>query len=549
MVFPPFPGFYSVGAFFSSLVSTRNTDKTISKNEKLEMKRQAVQKELAELQRQTHLDIHKDNIQFQLYRLEKEQSLQRELVAFNSQRQLEIAHIHRASQLELPEVHKIFENWPLRVAPIQILEAHKHKSVPPLRVLISPPSVDFDKFVHPNPAIVQSATPVNFPKIERKLAGILHDNLNTDFALNSEKRPIELLDGAWDSSRYCGGASLLALSSKLSSVPTLILDLEVNEDCLTLWTTYWGLGQNSHDGRHKIISDFPYRDILYESAKYRALKWKSEVRDKLLAEGKSIEEINQKYGGDNAANLAILEEDKEFRKKGITGLERHYQVSQEDWKELLSVLGIYHVLVTGVIADGHFLLHHNISPIFHTLLPNLLAKQKVKNIAPIIDWMLACYDDLFQAASVERNYQVADLRLELAKNLARLDNKSWAKQELVKSLEHWFKRRGITLKRADLDALLSEMLTLPSELFTGSQDYLSKLNETLRQVGGYTVVSRKVTHLISLVPMKKAIEKINETALVSQQPEQPKLTEQSKPKRRWRYEVHNDPFAPFLKEK
>jgi len=41
-------------------------------------------------------------------------------------------------------VHKLFENWPLRNVPAHIFTAFPGKQPRPLRVLISPPVVEFD---------------------------------------------------------------------------------------------------------------------------------------------------------------------------------------------------------------------------------------------------------------------------------------------------------------------------------------------------------------------------------------------------------------------
>ncbi|OQW92335.1 MAG: hypothetical protein BWK78_02005 [Thiotrichaceae bacterium IS1] len=499
---PLFPTFQSIGSFFIGLVSGRNTDKTISNNKTLEEARITTQKELAKLQREAQLEINRESLAFQRERLQREQMLQLHLSELNYQRQLEIANVHRNAQLALPETQKLFENWPLRIVPEQILSAYQNRNVPPLRVFLSPPSVDFDKFINPNPAIVQSATPANFPKIERRLANALHDVFNTHYSQDSTIRPMELLDGAWDSSRYCGGASLLALFSKLQSTPVLILDTEVVADNLTLWVSYWGIGQTSYK-RQKVLSNLPYRDILDEFAKSRALKWKRDVKDVLLAKGEKAEDIDKKYGGDNVVNLTILEDEETDRRRGIYE-KRHYQFNQSDWENLCQVLGIYHILVAGVIADGHFLLHHHTTLFFHSLLPELLEKHEENHLVHIIDWMLTCYDDLFKALSVECSSQVANLRIQLANSLAKLKDKRWAKQELAKSLTDWLQRRGISCKDLSINSLLSNIFTLQPALFVGGEDFLVVLDNTL-QLLGLMDESKQVAHLISLATSQPKI--------------------------------------------
>ncbi len=261
----------------------------------------------------------------------------------------------------------------------------------------------------------QSAAPANFPKLETRLAGILRELLNAHYPQTSAERPVQLLDGAWDSSRYHSGSSMLALYHMLQSEPMVILEAKADGDFINFSVAYWGLAQETY-AYQPVLARFPYREVLYAAAKARALKWKTEVRDKLLAKGKDLQEINEKYGSDNAPNLAILEEDAEMRTDGIV-IERHYRVNQEDWETLCQVLGAYHAVALGVIADGHFLLHHDTPPKFIECLADWLKPQLSLPAAHITEWVLARYEDMFQVLATERAYRVPLLRLQLAAGL------------------------------------------------------------------------------------------------------------------------------------
>ncbi len=207
----------------------------------------------------------------------------------------------------------------------------------------------------------------------------------------------------------------MRLFHMLQSEPVVVLDSEVDGDVLNFRLAYWGLAQDTYTYQ-PVLSRFPYREVLYASAKARALKWKTEVRDKLLAKGKDLQEINDKYGSDNAPNLAILEEEAEIRADGIA-IERHYRVNQEDWETLCQMLGAYHAVALGVIADGHFLLQHDTPPKFIECLADWLKPQLGLPSAHITEWVLARYEDMFQALATERAYRVPLLRLQLAAGL------------------------------------------------------------------------------------------------------------------------------------
>ncbi|MDD2814450.1 MAG: hypothetical protein PHP00_01765 [Thiotrichaceae bacterium] len=522
----PIVALTGIGSFFSGLVSARNTNKHLTTNQDLEKRRAEVSREIAQLQAQnqtkiaelqakTQIEITKANLAFQAERLAREQVLQRELAQLNAQRQLEIALIHRETTLKLPEVHKLFENWPLRIVPSQILNAYPNKQPRPLRVLLSPPVVEFDKFIHPNPQIQQSSAG-NFPKLEKRLADELRTLLNTHYPQSSEVRPLELLDGAWDSNRYHGGASLRALYAMLQSEPVVVLDSEVDGDFLTFRVAYWGLGQESYEFQ-PVLSRLPYREILYAAAKARALQWKTAVRDKLLAKGKDLTEINEKYGSDNALNLAILEEDEEMRAEGIE-IERHYRINQQDWEVLAQVLSIYHSVALGVIADGHFLVHHDTDLAFIHSLPELLKPQLGLPTAQIVEWVVARYEDMFGALVSERAYRVPLLRLQLAKGLARVAPEL-AEQQVIAALKTWFAGRLLDVAGDSLAGVLEKALAVT---VSADAEFLAVLKSCLSSLG-LEGLAATIEIVVENVPVLPAVTQTLVLSSVNQYAEQPPI--------------------------
>ncbi len=445
----------------------------------LEQARQAFQLKLNSLQHQQQLEIQEfiqsvnlaiseRNLDFQKWRTEQEMSLQKELATYNRQTQFAIAAYQRETAFLLPQVHKIFENWPLTLVPAQILDSHHSNGVVPMRVVISPPEVDFDKF--------ERSPNQHFPKIEKRLAEGLGQFLSTNYPLNSPTRPTELLDGAWESNRFRGGASIKSLFGMLKSEPMLILESDVDGDYLNFRIAYWD-GVSETYSYERIISRLPYRDILYESAKARALKWKTEVRDKLLAKGKSLEEINQKYGGDNSLNLAIIEEDEEFRGDGIS-IPRHYRVNSEDWDYLCQVLVSCHCLVTGWIADAHYLINYDVNPLFPELLATLINDKSALPVKEVVQSVISGYQEVFNAIKIEQPHRVPQLYLELAIGLTHLQDKSWAKDEVINSLKSFLEMRGL----AGLEAI-GDLEVMKSVLAIGDDEYFEKLNKCLALLG------------------------------------------------------------------
>lgn len=457
----------------------------------LEQTRQAFQLKLNSLQHQQQLEIQEfiqsvnlaiseRNLDFQKWRTEQEMSLQKELATYNRQTQFAIAAYQRETAFLLPQVHKIFENWPLTLVPAQILDSHHSNGVVPMRVVISPPEVDFDKF--------ERSPNQHFPKIEKRLAEGLGQFLNTSYPLNSPTRPTELLDGAWESKRFRGGASIKSLFGMLKSEPMLILESDVDGDYLNFRIAYWD-GVSETYSYERIISRLPYRDILYESAKARALKWKTEVKDKLLAKGKSLEEINQKYGGDNAINLAIIEEDREFRLDGIE-IPRHYRVNNEDWDYLCQVLVGCHCLVTGWIADTHYLINYDVNPLLPELLATLINDKSALPLKEVVQSVVSGYQEVFNAIKIEQPHRVPQLYLELALGLTHLQDKSWAKDEVINSLKSFLEMRGL----AGLEAI-GDLEVMKYVLAIGDDEYFEKLNKCLALLGTENCVAEAKTLL------------------------------------------------------
>ncbi|MCP4112992.1 MAG: hypothetical protein GY749_46935 [Desulfobacteraceae bacterium] len=398
---------------------------------KLSLMNHELQKEITGFVKSVDMAIAQENLDFQKWRFEQEIMLQQQLANFNRETQFALADLQRKTALGIPEANKLFENWPLKIVPSQILDAHHRAGAVPLHVIISPPSVDFDRF--------GGGLPQNFPKIEERLAEALRQLLNKHYPLNSPVRPSELLDGAWDSNRFHGGASMKILFRMLKSEPVLILDSKADGDYLNFRAAYWGLGQDNYN-YEQIISRLPYRDILYESAKERALKWKTDVRDKLRAKGKEIKDINEKYGGDNAVNLAMLEEDEEFRKDGIV-IERHYKMNHADWNVLCEILSAYHCVITGVITDAHHLIHHGISPIFPELMTDLIKNKPILPVSDIMKWVSLTYHEVLKALETEQPHIVPEYALQIAKSLAKLPDKSFAEEMVNYSLDAKLKFR------------------------------------------------------------------------------------------------------------
>ncbi|SKB15091.1 conserved hypothetical protein [Planktothrix sp. PCC 11201] len=432
------------------------------------------QKELQEYIQSVNLAIHKSNIEFQRWRFEQEQTLQKELTTYGRETQLMVAEYQRETAIKAAhnqaEVQKIFANWPLTLPPAQILESYNH-SIIPLRVFIAPPKVQFEKF---------ATTPQNFPDIELTINQKMRDFFDQ---YSQQGRPIEFLAGAWESKRFHSEASIKALFGMLKSEPTLILESEFDGDYLNFRVAYWTIGQPNYSYQ-TIIARLSYRDILYNSAKTRALTWKN-TKDKLIALGKTQADI-EKRGGDNEINLKIWEEEQSLREEGIEDdeLEIHYKINSKHFEDLYQFLITCHCLVAGWIADTHHLFLHDFTPLLPQLLPDLTQNIPEGEVADsVIGMVISGYEQIYKILETESSHRLPELILELAQGLVNLPNKSWAKNQLINSVESWLRLRNPVSLRNRVSGE-SELWDRVNSVVTAKDlDYIEKINNLLESLG------------------------------------------------------------------
>lgn len=404
-----------------------------------------------------------------------QEKTQQQLALSYHQTQFKIATYQRETALKLPEIHKILDSWPLRLSPGQILESPSSNERTPLKIFLAPPKVQFDRFAHGEEEISD---------IELMLAEGLREFLNNNYSLHSSIRPTEFLAGAWDSKRFHSESSIKALFGILKTEPILILESEADGDYLNFRIGYWGVGQENY--YYKTIARLPYKEIVYQSAKSRALEWKK-IRDELLLLGENLEEINN-IGGDNVTNLAIAEKSAKWQEKGIdiSKLSWQYQVNRQDFEKLCQVLINCHTLAASWVADAYHLVHHDVPPLLPELLPSMLKDavdlQSVQAIA-------SGYKQVYQALEVRR-YWIPELALQLAQSLSYLSDRTLAKEQIDYSINTWLQLRQVPQQQ-----LRHPLQTMQSAVKIEDEEYIEKLREYFAAVGD----SQSISHVEGLL--------------------------------------------------
>ncbi|MGB3513046.1 MAG: SUMF1/EgtB/PvdO family nonheme iron enzyme, partial [Microcoleaceae cyanobacterium] len=445
--------------------------------QKLEIARQEFQTKIAEYQCQENrklqefikgvdMQIAKSNQEFQTWLFQQNKQVQIELAQYNRETQFLNAAYQREIALEIKEL----DNWPLKIYPSQILEYHQGRNPIPMQIILAPPEIDFDRFEHLN-----KTSTSGFPKVEKRLSQHLRNFLEKYYPLENQQRPTELIDRAWDSNRFAGGSGIKAIFSRLKSEPILLIESEVDGDLINIRVAYWSGGQEISPFYKPIISHLHYPKILYEFAIQRALHWETNVKQKLLAKGKTEEEINQRFGGDNPLNLNIYRENQEFAADGIE-IECHYKTNSEDFGKLSALLGAYHNIIVALFTDIHYLITTNLSPKLPELLPELETEFSVdKRLADdLFQMVVESYIGSLRAMAKDRSELVPEFAADIAFGLTGLSNPTFAEQMLDFSLESWLNSRYLSVEngREKFDIVAENLLPLDEE-------FITKLNRCL----------------------------------------------------------------------
>ncbi len=435
----------------------------------------------------TSKDNYKDNYNQKVSYIqgfEKESIEQQKLAVYDRQSQLKIATIEQTTVLQLPELQKLFESWPLRLYPSQILANDTNNTRKPLKIFLAPPKVEFDKFAHQQEENLD---------IELMLAEGLRDFISQHYSLQNPVRPTEFLAGAWDSKRFHSESSIKALFGMLQTEPILILESELDGDYLNFRIAYWGLGQDNY--YYKTISRLPYKNIIYQSVKNNALEWKK-VREELISLGEESEEINN-LGGDNVINLAILEKIEKWKSKGIdiSKLSLQYQVNRQNFEQLCQVLITCHCLVASWIADAYHLVYHDVSPLLPDLLPNLLESDLD---LPSLQAIIAGYQQLYQALEAERLSWIPELALQLAQSLSHLSDRSLAQEQVDYSINAWLRLRQVSPQQWS-----KPWQAMRSVVKLEDEEYIQKLKEYFVAVGDSQIVTDLEEILCAITNLKR----------------------------------------------
>jgi hypothetical protein len=443
----------------------------------LALQNREFQKEIEDFRQSVNIAIHQSNLNFQKWRFEQEKQLQSKILKLNQEFQREINQVQHQNALEqIRERIRNEKGNPIIHLASDLLEAPFLDGVMPLKILLSPPELDYDAS---NP---QSSG----LRIESFLAEEIRQFLKQGYDINSKVRPTQLLDKAWSSKKFGGGSALHSLHNQLKTIPILILESEFVDNYINLRCCYWD-GEQDSLVEDSILSRYPYREFLYNSAKSRAEEWrktKTELRQDGFDEA-TLKTLAKEF---NEENLAILEKEEQIIAKvqklgrdiSKLNLGKSYKLSKENYEAFHDYLAVLHCLAIGTITDILALQRsYNFQPLLPKLLTSLLSKlnsdaqTKRETIKPIVK----VYRKFYQGIEKQTDFSslVPNLTIDFALSLAELSDKSFAVEEAKYSVSVWLKLHGIEPDKIfDLNSD-EDCKLLKSIIYQEDEVYLTKL--------------------------------------------------------------------------
>jgi hypothetical protein len=420
------------------------------------------QKELQEYVQECNFKLQKDSHSFLAWKWQEEKALQEDLAKYARETQLILAIHNREASGQLMKEKFELDNWPLNLSFSQIAESFSGRM--PLRVIIAPPDVNYDRFAN----LDNDVNRQKLPPLEKGLCSGLRQFVHNHYSSHHHThRVVHLLDGAWCSNMYRGGASIQALYSKLKSESILILQSVVDGDYLNFEYTFWS---NGSEPISQSLPRYKFVDALYDSAKERARAWK--IQQDLL---KKLEEDPNNHNQIDDHNLAVLENEERLLQAGvdISKIKPRYIPADDDFDKLREWLVKYHSLILALCTDIYYLGQANITPILPRLLPELYSTE----IDPkIITFVLTSYEQIIDYLSADRSSLIPDLYLDLAHSFQSFSDHTYTSHCLLKSIQALLRIRQPTIKHQDLTACL---VSLESCLTHIDYNYAKKVNDCL----------------------------------------------------------------------
>lgn len=418
---------------------------------------QDFQREMAELSHERALEIeayraevnfaiNQKNLDFQRWRFEQEKKIQYDILLAQQTFQRELNSLQQQQALLQLRERLREDKSPIANLASDLLENSFAQTTIPLKVLLSPPSLDFD----PSSGKPYQAGYEGF--LSSEIEQFLHQGY-----LSSEQSPVMLIDKTWESNKRGGGSALQALHAQLKSIPILVLDSEIALAELNFRVGYWAGGDVAYK-QASILSRESVSGLLNQIAKQLAREWQI-TRQQLQDLGKDDDYIKA-MGGIHEENLHILQREVATREELVqNGIDisrlpfgNDYKIADQHYKSFYEYLAVWHCLVIGHYADQHFLARSwRNTPLLPGMIPYLMQKYKHHPLLVPEFWQKAItetvkvYHQFYHSLADDASSHIPVIRVQLGFSLAQLPKEyhHFAFEQGYLALSHWFQALNV----------------------------------------------------------------------------------------------------------
>jgi hypothetical protein len=455
------------------------------------------QREMAELSHERALEIesyraevnfaiNQNNFDFQRWRFEQEKKIQYDILQAQQSFQRELSSLQQQQALLQLRERLREDKSPIANLASDLLENSFAQSTIPLKVLLSPPCLDFD----PSAGKPYQAGYEGF--LSNEIEQFLHQGY-----LNSEQSPVQLVDKSWETNKHGGGSALQSLHAQLKSIPVLVLDSEIALGELNFRVGYWAGGDVAYK-QSTILSRESVSSLLNQIARQLASEWQI-TRQKLNDLGKDDAFIKG-MGGIHEENLQITQRENSTKEELIqNGIEvsglsigNDYKILDQHYKSFYEYLAVWHYLVIGHYADQFFLARSwRNTPLLPSLIPYLMQKYDGHPLLPPEFWheaiseMIKVYIHIYDSLANEASSHMPELRINLAFALCNLPRKYYhfAFEQVYHALSDWLSCLNLPADKVFNSEEDEDFQLLKTIIHQEDQVFLHNLQALVKQLG------------------------------------------------------------------
>jgi len=418
-------------------------------------------------------------LEFEVFMFEKRKEYEWKIQEYGRETSIIVANINREGAKESAEYQRLLEKHPLNTLVTPTLDFYKQfkkddRPVPPL-VIISPPALEFDPVKNP-------ATEW-FAAIESDLTDNLRDFLAEHYPVESKVRPAKFMNG-YKTKAIGQENAVEILHWTHQSIPTLFIESKLNGDKIRIYLGYWEMMEKTP--HYRKVGEFSRRELLSPLARVNARMWQKD-RDKLLQAGQTEKEVIAS-GGINETNLGMLLLEEQDRANGLNR-KWTYKIEGADYNDyLLRYLAFYHRVLVALVLDRYYILNYRVPPKLPELLGNLLDELSREIISEkfkkqLVEMVVGQYRLLYLALEAQLSHWIPELALDLAASLAKLEDKSFVREQIIYSITVFLRAKGCKNLQAIDDSELMENILVSSD-----RDYFQKLEEITSSIDLQNVV-------------------------------------------------------------